>query len=183
MGTVMFSIHGLALAVALAAGPQQAAAQAPAAEPQDGAQRAGATRVNLGVSIDKIQRALSRPPAITREVNRPVFRIEVIAPKPTIEDILGPDYLVGPVPNAGMTHQEFLSMVTPAEYRGMAMFTNKEAMTIAATSAILQWTLMKAVDKLKAARTERQKDAARQEVLAAMNELAEARKKAGLPPK
>jgi len=74
-------------------------------------------------------------------------------------------------------------MVTPAEYRGYSMFTNKEGMTIAATSLTLQWALMKAVDKLKDARDDRAKDAARREVIDAMNELEKARQKAGLPPK
>jgi hypothetical protein len=135
------------------------------------------------VSLERIQEAISRPPAIKPSTNRPVFRVEVFARKPTIEDILGPDYLRGPVPNAGMTHQEFLNMVTPDEFRGMAMFTNKEAMTITATSIALQWALMKAVDKLKDARDERAKNAARQEVIDAMNALEAARKKAGLTPK
>ena len=74
-------------------------------------------------------------------------------------------------------------MVTPVEYRGMSMFSNKEAMMIAATSVGLQWALMKAVDKLKEAQNERAKDAARREVMEAMNALEAARKKAGLPPK
>jgi hypothetical protein len=112
-----------------------------------------------------------------------VFRVEVFARKPTIVDILGPDYLIGPVPYGGMTHQEFLNMVTPAEFRGFSMFTNKEGMTIAATSVALQWALMKAIDKLKDARNARALEAARREVIEAMNELEAARKKAGLPPK
>ena len=139
--------------------------------------------IELPVSLDRIQEAISRPPAIRPTTNRPVFRVEVFARKPTLADILGPDYLKGPVPNGGMTHQEFLNMVTPQEFRGMAMFTNKEAMTIAATSLALQWALMKAVDKLKDARDERAKEAARREVLEAMNALEAARNKAGLPPK
>ena len=56
-------------------------------------------------------------------------------------------------------------------------------MMVAATSIGLQWALSKAIDKLKEAKTERAKEAARREVLDAMNQLAEARKKAGLPPK
>jgi type VI protein secretion system component VasF len=63
------------------------------------------------------------------------------------------------------------------------MFSNMEGITVAATSLALQWGLLKAIDKLKEARTERAKDAARREVLEAMNQLEEARKKAGLPPK
>jgi hypothetical protein len=137
----------------------------------------------LPVDLEKIQKALSRPPAIRQQTDRPVFRVEVFARKPTIVDILGPDYLIGPVPYGGMTHQEFLNMVTPAEFRGFSMFTNKEGMTIAATSVALQWALMKAIDKLKDARNARALEAARREVIEAMNELEAARKKAGLPPK
>lgn len=174
--TIVTGIHVLALVAALASAPQQGS--------QPGtAETAPAETIQLPVSLDRIQQAISRPPAIRPSTNRPVFRVEVFARKPTIEDILGPDYLKGPVPNAGMTHQEFLNMVTPLEFRGMAMFTNKEAMTIAATSLALQWALMKAVDKLKEARNERAKEAARREVLEAMNALEAARKKAGLPPK
>ena len=167
----------LVLAVALATAPQQGQPGSAAATPPS------TETIDLPVSLDRIQEAISRPPAIRPTVNRPIFRIEIFARKPTVADILGPDYLRGPVPNSGMTHQEFLSMVTPQEFRGMAMFSNKEAMTIAATSLALQWALMKAVDKLKDARDERAKDAARREVVEAMNALEAARKKAGLPPK
>lgn len=131
----------------------------------------------LPVDMQRIQEALSRPPAIRPTSDRPVFRVEIFAPKPTIEAILGPDYLIGPVPYGGMTHSEFLNMVTPVEYRGYSMFTNKEGIAIAATSIALQWALMKAVDKFKDARDERARDAARREVMEAMNELEAARKK------
>jgi hypothetical protein len=151
-------------------------ADLPRAEAQ--VQTAGQASVDLPVSLDRIQRALSRPPAIQPRSDRPVFRVEVFAEKPTIEDILGPDYLIGPVPYGGMTHAEFLNMVTPAEYRGYSVFTNKEGITVAATSLLLQWALMKAIDKLKSAREGRAKDAARREVMEAMNQLEEANKKA-----
>lgn len=177
---IVAGLEALVLAVVLAGTPQQgngpaAPAQATVPEVQDG--------IELPVSLERIQEAISRPPAIKPTTNRPVFRVEIFAPKPKIEDILGPDYLKGPAPATGMSHQEFLNMVTPEEFRGMAMFSNKEAMTIAATSLGLQWALMKAVDKLKEARDERAKEAARREVIEAMNALEAARKKAGLPPK
>ena len=111
-----------------------------------------------------------------------MFRVEVFAKQPTVEDILGPDYLKGPVPYGGITHSEFLNMVTPNEFKGYSIFTNKEGMIVAATSLAMQWALMKAIDKLKDAQTERAREAARREVLEAMNELEAARKKAGLPP-
>jgi hypothetical protein len=174
---IVTGITVLAIVAALSASPQQNGTRPATTEPS------AIEPIDLPVSLERIQEAISRPPAIKPSTNRPVFRVEVFARKPTIEDILGPDYLRGPVPNSGMTHQEFLNMVTPDEFRGMAMFTNKEAMTIAATSLALKWALMKAVDKLKDARTERAKEAARQEVIEAMNALEAARKKAGLPPK
>jgi hypothetical protein len=169
MNVVSTNLIALLVMATLAAGQQQ-----PATEGDD---------VSLPVSVSKIQKAISHPPAIKPESTRPVFRVEVFARKPTIAEILGPDYLKGPVAYGGMTHQEFLDMVTPVEYRGYSMFTNKEGMTVAATSFALQWALMKAIDKFKEARNESAKEAARREVMDAMNELEKARQKAGLPPK
>jgi hypothetical protein len=180
MVTVLVRCFVVALAVTLAAAPLSASAQTPAT-PSSAAQASGES-VELPVSLDKIQKAISRPPAIEPRSDRVVFRVEVFADKPTIEDILGADYLKGPTPAGGMTHSEFLDMVTPKEFKGVAMFTNKEALIIAATSLAMKWALMKAIDKLKEAKTERAKEAARREVIAAMNELEAARKKAGLPP-
>ena len=160
----------------MALAPQQNGTPAPSQPPPS-------ESITLPVDLEKIQKAVARPPAFRQESGRPVFRVEVFAKKPTIDDILGPDYLKGPVPYGGMTHAEFLNMVTPEQYRGMSAFTNREAMMVAASSFALSWAVMKAVDKLKAAQTERAKEAARREVMDAMNELEEARKKAGLPPK
>jgi hypothetical protein len=178
MDIVLSHFVAVALVVGMGAGQQQPSSQA--AEPSESPDRQAAALdgIDLPVSLDRIQRALSKPPAIRPRSDRPVFRVEVFARKPSIEDILGPDYLIGPVPYGGMTHQEFLNMVTPTEYRGYAMFSNKEGMTIAATSLALQWALMKAIDKLKDARDDRAKDAARREVMEAMNQLEAANKKA-----
>ena len=181
MVIVPTSLPAIVLMAALSA-PQQAVAPAPPAEPAPAATQPAAA-IDLPVDLDKIQQALSRPPAIRTTSSRPVFRVEILAKNPTIEDILGPDYLKGPVPYGSMTHQEFLNMVTPSEYRGMGVFTGGEALTVAATSIGLQWALMKAIDKVKQARTERAKAAARKEVQDALDKLAAARKKAGLPPK
>ena len=173
-------VPALLLLASLAGAPQQPAGSEPQSPPPP---PASGEPVELPVSLSKIKTAIARRPIIRTEDARPVFRVEVIAKKMSIFDILGPDFLIGPVPYGGMTHQEFLNMVTPVEYRGYSMFTNREGLTVAATSLAMQWALMKAVDKLKEARTERAKEAARKEVLDAMNQLEEARKKAGLPRK
>jgi hypothetical protein len=138
---------------------------------------------DLPVSLARIQRALSRPPAISLEDQRLVFRVEVLGRKPTIEDILGPDYLKGPVPYGGMTHQEFLDMVTPKDVQGYAAFSNREGLTVAATSFALQWALQKAIHKFETAKQEREREEAREEVKEALEDLERARARAGLPPR
>ena len=138
----------------------------------------------LPVSVDRIRRKLTEPPAINMKTQGTVFRVEVVAQKLSIEDILGPDYLKGPVPaSGGMTHQEFLDLVTPKDVQGYAAFNNKEAAVVAATSFALGWGLQKAIQKFQEAKAEREREAARKEVQDALAELEKARIAAGLPPK
>lgn len=141
--------------------------------------------VTLPVDLDRIQRALANTPKLRFDpkTNRPVFRVQVFGEKPSIDDILGPNWADGPVPYSGMSHQEFLAMVTPEEHRGYAGFTNKEGMTIAATSYLLQWTLQKAIRKYNETQDEREREAARREVVEALNALEAARAKASSPKK
>ena len=138
---------------------------------------------NLPVSFEKIHRALSREPAIRITEQRAVFRIEVFGRKPTIEEILGPDFWRGPVAGGGMTHQEFLNMVTPKDVQGYAAFDNKQAAVVAVTSFAFQYALAKAIKKFHEAKKEREREEARREVEAALAALREARRKAGLPDK
>src|SRR5688500_12272395 len=119
---------GLAACVSMAT-PPTLRAQAPEAQPApsstNGSTAPGVNPDRLPIDLEKIQKALGKPPAIRLETNRSVFRIEIFARRPTIEDILGRDFLRGPVPYGGMTHQEFLNMVTPSDVRGYAAFDNK----------------------------------------------------------
>lgn len=174
------------LAIVLAFGAAQAAPAAADGAPTPSAAAAASPAEagsDLPVSVERVQRALSRPPALTLRGEKPVFRVEVVGRKMTIEDILGPDYLKGPVPQSGMTHQEFLDMVTPKAYQGYAPFTNREAFAVAATSFALKWALQKAIHRYQTAQQEREREAARQEVQEALAELEKAREKAGLPPR
>lgn len=185
----MILLAPVLLSAMMAGGPRQPpqTPQAQAQTDESPQKPAGTIAVEplpeLPVSLERIQRALSRPPAIRIRGDRVVFRVEVLGRKPTIEDILGPDYLKGPVPYGGMTHQEFLNMVTPKDYQGYAAFNNREAMTVAATSFALQWALQKAIHKYETAKQDREREAARKEVQEALAELEKARLKAGLPPK
>ena len=152
--------------------PANGADSSPAAEPEA-----------LPVDLNRIKRVLAQPPAIRPESTQVVYRIEIFGRKPTINDILGPDFLKGPTMAGPMTHQEFLDMVTPKDVQGYAAFTNKEGMMVAATSFALQWALRQAVSKFQDAITERQKEAARKEVEEALAALRKARREAGLPDK
>jgi hypothetical protein len=138
---------------------------------------------DLPVSMERIQRALSRQPAIRLKGDQSVFRVEVLGKRLTIEEILGPDYLKGPVPRAPMTHQEFLNMVTPKDYQGYAAFSNREGVAVAASSFALKWALQKAIHKYQTAHESREREAARKEVQDALMELEKARIKAGLSPR
>ena len=181
---------GLLLSAALLAGSQQPAVPARPADSAEAQKSVSSAPVgtddeggDLPVSLERIQRALSRPPAIRLQGERNVYRVEIIGRKPTIEDILGPDYLKGPTPAGAPTHQEFLDLVTPKDFQGYAAFSNREAMTVAATSFALQWALQRAIHKFETAKQEREREAARKEVQDALAELEKARVKAGLPPK
>jgi len=109
-----------------------------------------------------------------------VFRVEVYGRKPTLEDLLGEKFWVGPVPYGGMTHQDFMTMSTPKELQPYAGFTGKYLVATAALTYAEQWALKQALRRFKDARTDHERDAARKEVLDALAELEKARKAAGV---
>lgn len=150
---------------------------------QNGAQPAALSPDALPISVSKIKRALAKPPALKLDTDREVFRLEIFGRRPTIEDILGEDFLKGPAPAGAMTHQEFLNMVTPADVRGYAAFDNKQGFIVAATSLALKWGVQKAIQKYRDAKTEREQAAAKREVEEALTALRKARREAGLPDK
>jgi hypothetical protein len=160
------------LGCALLLAGQQAAGTAAAAGPDD-----------LPVSLERIQRALSAPPAIELKEKHPVFRLEVYGRKPTLEDILGERFWVGPTPYGGMTHREFLDMVTPKEAQAFGAFTGGHLLAQAALTLAEQWALKTAIRKFRNALSEREREAARREVMDALAALEKARREAGLPPK
>src|SRR4051812_30776314 len=126
---------------------------------------ASSTTDDLPVSLDRIQRALAAPPAIQLKEEHPVFRLEIFGRKPTIEDILGEKFWIGPTPYGGMTHQEFLDRVTPTLARPYAGFTGKYLVAETALTLMEQWALKSAIKKFRDARGDREREAARKEVL------------------
>jgi hypothetical protein len=171
----------LLLAAALWAGPQQAPA-APATSPPAATTPASASD-DLPVSLDRIQRALSKPAPIQLKEQNPVFRLEVFGKKPTLEDILGERFWIGPTPYGGMTHQEFMDMVTPKELQPFGGFTGGHLLAEIGLTYAEQWALKQALRKFRDAKEEREREAARREVMEALAALEKARREAGLPVK
>ena len=155
--------------------PPAAATTAPqAAEP------AAINVDDLPVSLDRIQRALAAgPPPIQFNEAHPVFRLEVFGRKPTIEDILGERFWIGAVPYGGMTHQDFLDMVTPKLAQPYAGFTGKYLVAQTALTIFETWALKSAIKKFQNASGEHDREAARKEVLEALAALDRARHEAG----
>jgi hypothetical protein len=145
---------------------------APAAKPDD-----------LPVSLDRIQRALTMKPAIDLKEQHPVFRLEVFGRKPTIEDVLGEKFWIGPTPYGGMTHKEFLDMTTPKLAQPYAGFTGGYLLAETALTLAEQWALKSAIRKFRTALSDHEREAARKEVLSALAALEKARRDAGLPEK
>lgn len=168
------------LAASVSVAPHQESRQQAASAEQKSQAAAASAISDLGLDLDRIQRALGQTPRLQfDEKKNPVFRVEVFGAKPTIEDILGPEFWKGPVPYGGMTHQEFFAMVTPKDVQGYAAFSNEEGAAVAATSFLLQWTLQRAIQRYRETKDARAREAARQEVLEALDALEKARAKAG----
>ena len=136
----------------------------------------------LPVSLGRIQRALAAPPTLELKEQHPVFRLEVFGRKPTLEDVLGEKFWFGPTPYGGMTHKEFMEMVTPKEAQPFGSVTGKYLVADVALALAEQWALKTAIKKFQTAKSEGEREAARKEVLDALADLEKARREAGLPP-
>lgn len=175
----------LLLSLSLSAAPQQPPATAPSSPPATEAAptTAPSNPEDLPVSLDRIQRALAKPAPIQLKEQSPVFRLEVFGKKPTLEDILGEKFWIGPTPYGGMTHQEFMTMVTPQLAQPYAGFTGGHLLAEIGLTLAEQWGLKQALRKFRDAREESEREAARKEVMEALAALEQARREAGLPVK
>jgi hypothetical protein len=183
-------IHTIVLASSLVSGLSPAVTPTTGPHSQDTAQKPAAQVEPDDASLERIQKKLMQDPAIKLDKQageagqgRATFRVRIDAPALTTEQILGPDFKSGPVPATGMTHQQFLDLVTPKDVRGYAAFTNKEGITVAITSAALQLALKQALEQWRNAKDERSREAARKEVDDAIAALRRARRDAALPEK
>jgi hypothetical protein len=156
--------------------PTQASKPAPASKSADQSSTSG----DLPVSLDRIERALAAPPPLELKEKYPIFRLDIYGSKPTLEDILGEKFWVGPASYGGMTHQDFMEMSTPKEMQPYAGFTGKYLAATAALTLAEEWAVKTALHKYRDAKTDHERLAARKEVLDALDQLDKARRAAGL---
>jgi hypothetical protein len=147
----MRSLSAVALVVVLAAAPCAASAQAPARPPQSPSAPAAQAPpadpapppANLGVSLSRIRRELHEIPPVKSGLLRYDFHVEVYGQSPKVDFFkdfdLSPN---GAVRYGGMTHAEFLNVVTPQAFRA----PSGDLLSLAAF-AIQQLTKKKLGDK------------------------------------
>jgi hypothetical protein len=138
------------------------------------------TTEDLPVSLDRIQRALAAAPPVELKEKYPIYRLDIYGSKPTLEDLLGEKFWVGPASYGGMTHQEFMQMSTPKEVQPYAGFTGKYLAATAGLTLAEEWAVKTALHKYRDAKTDHEREAARKEVLEALDQLDKARRAAGL---
>lgn len=158
-------VVGFVVAVLMAGGPAGAATQSQnaAAEPQTQSQKPAGKPdpkpqdPSIPVDVEKIKNALERPNTLHLDDSQLRFYATVTAKIPTFEDFVGDfDLKNGPVPRAGMTHQEFLNMVTPKELYSSAGITAPEMLQFAITNWAAQQVIKKGLQEIRQARTQRE---------------------------
>ena len=139
-------------AQALVAASQAAQAQTPAQPPPG-----SAGDQQLPVDMAKIREALKQNPQLRLDTDELRFYVSIIGRIPTFEDIVGDfDLKNGTVPNAGMTHEEYLSMVNK-DLRTSGGFSALDTLQVALTSYGLISLVKKAYEEYKEAKTDRER--------------------------
>ena len=145
-----------------------ASTAAPSASPQAPAAKAPAQLppvIQLPVDLARIKSALREPAVVSLHEHQLRFYAEVYAREPKFSDFLGSfDLMNGPVPGAGMTHREFMDMVTPKLMNSSAGIKATEMLQFALTNAIGQALVKKAIQEIRNARTQHEVQAIRDRI-------------------
>lgn len=120
--------------------PPAALAQQPNGSSHVSSNGSNASDENLPVSLDRIRRELKAQPPIkeTKDGIRLQYYVEVYGHAPQIQ-LFTPDDNLGSsaVKYGGMTHQEFLNLITPEEFR------SPPADIGSAIAALIKWATEK----------------------------------------
>jgi len=120
----------------------------------------------LPVDLRRIRGALDAPVRVRIIDGRIRFFAETVAPTgPSFKELsVNFDLRNGPVPGAGMTHQEFLSMVTPKELYGSGGIKPLETLEWGLVNYVGWWAVRKLYKELSETVDEAKKDAIRKQI-------------------
>lgn len=166
---MMFRITAgvLVVTLALPSGLLAAGLQNPPPPPPPAAQKPQ----QLPVDVDKIRAALLQNPQTRLNTDELRFYVDIIGRIPTFEQIVGDfDLKNGVVPGAGMTHEEYLSMVN-REFNTSGAVGGVEALQVALTSYAMLSLVKRAYEEFKQARTERERRAIQERIERELREL------------
>jgi len=104
----------------------------------------------------RIKEALGNEPNFNINDDQLKFYVRVLAKQPSFAEwVKGYDLMNGPTKRGNpMTHQEFLTLVTPKEIYSSGGITGKEMVTVAVTNWLGQTLLKKAFEELRNAKNE-----------------------------
>ena len=151
VGTLSLILGGQAPALAASTqGPSAPVTPAPAAP------AAPASVPVTEAEFRRIQEALANAPKFTLSEDQLKFYVQVLAKQPSFAEwVKGYDLMNGPVKRGNpMTHQEFLTLVTPKELYSSGGITAREMLTVAVTNWLGQTLLKKAFEELRNAKNE-----------------------------
>lgn len=120
----------------------------------------------LPVDLRRIQGALAKPVRVRIDDGKIVFFAETTERLgPSFKELsVNFDLRNGPVPGAGMTHQEFLTMVTPKELYGSGGIKPLETLEWGLVNYAGWWAVRKLYKELSEATDERRKNEIRKQI-------------------
>jgi hypothetical protein len=118
------------------------------------------------VDLRRIKGALEAPVRVRIDDGKIRFYAETVANVgPTFKELsVNFDLRNGPVPGAGMTHQEFLNMVTPKELYGSGGIKPLETLEWGLVNYVGWWAIRKLYKELSEAKDERRKEEIRKQI-------------------
>jgi hypothetical protein len=120
----------------------------------------------LPVDLQRIRDGLTTPVKIRIDDGKIRFYTETVAHVgPSFKEMaVNFDLRNGPVPGAGMTHAEFLTMVTPKELYGSGGIKPLETLEWGLVNHLGWWAIRKLYKELSETVDERRKDAIRKQI-------------------
>ena len=122
--------------------------------------------------MTRIREALKQDPKLRLDTDELKFYVDIIGRIPTFEEIVGDfDLRNGRVPGAPMTHDEFLSMVTPNDLHSTTGISAMETLGVALTSWGMISLVKKAYEEYKKAKTDRERRAIQEQIERELRDL------------